>query len=129
MSVPINVIRGRDFLRTSTENVVDLAHSKEILLSILTASVSPPDFDILIDLRRFQWQLSVTDVFDLANEINKHSELYRDKIAILVLPGTEPDSTELLQVFSRARGLHVKIFTNFEDAIQWFFTPLGLPES
>jgi len=48
MSVPINVIRGRGFLRTSTENVVDLAHSKEILLSILTESESPPDFGILI---------------------------------------------------------------------------------
>jgi hypothetical protein len=79
-------------------------------------------------LRRSQWQLSVTDVIGLAKEINKHSELCRDMIAILVLPGTAPDSTELLQVFSRVRGLHVKIFTNFEDAIQWFFTSLGLSE-
>ena len=48
MSVPINVILGREFLRTSTENVVDLAHSKEMLLSILSENVSPPDFGILI---------------------------------------------------------------------------------
>ena len=120
--------RGRDFLQTTPEGVVDLTHSKEILLKILQQTVSPPDYDILVDLRRSQWQLSVADVYDLANEINKNSELYRDKIAVLVLPGTNPDATELFQVFSNARGLNVKVFTNFEDAIQWFFIPIGISE-
>lgn len=125
MPAEIKVIRGRDFLQTTPEGQVDLKQSKAILLEIVEQSVSPPDFDILIDLRRSQWRLSVFDVFDLAQEIDRHHDLYRDKIAILVLPGTDPDSTELLQVFSRARGLHVRVFTNFEDAVQWFFTPFG----
>lgn len=66
------------------------------------------------------------DVYELTTELHKYSDLYRDKIGVLVLPGTDPDVTELLQVFSQARGLHIRVFTNFEDAIQWFFVPLGL---
>ena len=125
MPATLKIIRGRDFLCTTPEGDIDLTSSKEILLKILHESVSPPDYDILVDLRRSQWRLSVTDVYEFANEMNKHHELFRDKLAVLVLPGTDPDATELLQVFSRARGLHVKVFTNFEDAIQWFFVPIG----
>ena len=124
MPASINIIRGRDFLQSTAEDVIDLEHSKEILLKVLQETVSPPDFDILIDLRRSQWRLSVSDVYNLARELSQHSDLYRDKIAILVLPGTDPDSTELLQVFSMASGLHVRVFTNYEDAVQWFFVPI-----
>ena len=121
MPAAIQVIRGRDFLKTSTTGAINLGRSKKLLLRLLKETVSPPDYDILIDLRRSQWQLSVSDVYELANELNQHSDLYRDKIAVLVLPGTDPDATELLQVFSDARQLNVKVFTNFEDAVQWFF--------
>ena len=123
MPATVNIIRGRDFLQTTTEGDIDLQHSKQILIELLKHTVSPPDFDILIDLRRSQWKLNVMDVYEIANELNKSNELWKDKIGVLVLPGTDPDSTELLQVFTRARNLQVKVFTNYEDAIQWFFEP------
>jgi len=125
MPAAINILRGRDFLQATAEGVIDLNHSKAILIQILQECVSPPDYDILIDLRRTQWQLSVSDVYELADELNRYSELYRDKIGILVQEGANPDATELLQVFSQAHSLNVKVFTNYEDAIQWFFKPIG----
>jgi hypothetical protein len=122
MPATMTIIRGRDFLQTTPEGELDLESSMVLLEAVAVARTPPKDFDILLDLRRVQWRLGTLDIYELAANLASHSELRRTKIAVLVLPGPDFDNALFFETCSVNRGMTVDAFTNFEDAIQWFFT-------
>ena len=121
MPANIKLIRGRDFLQSAPQGEIDLKKSKEILIEIASTSKSPPDYNILIDMRRMQWMLTTSDIFFLASELARSEEHLKDKIALLVLPGTDFDKAEFFELCASNRGLTVEVFSNYEDAMQWFY--------
>jgi len=40
---------------------------------------------------------------------------------VLILPGLDFDKAEFFELCSKNRGYNVDVFTNYEDAIQWFY--------
>ena len=107
-----------------------MAASREMLAAILAAQEPEMSFDILLDLRRAQWQLSTAEIYGFAARLAELSTLRSAKIAILILPGTRVREARFLETCSVNRGLMVDTFSNYEDAIHWFFTTEGpvLPE-
>lgn len=121
MAAKLKIIRARDFMQSTQEGEVDFERSKKILVEVARAKRPPADFDVLIDLRRAQWRLSTTDIYCLAEELSSHGDAFRSKLAILVLPGDTFDQAEFFELCAKNRGFPVDTFTNYEDAILWFF--------
>jgi len=122
MPAKVKIIRAKDFLQVTEDGVVDFESSKKMLTDVAKAKRPPADFDVLIDLRRAQWRLNTADIYYLASALAEIPDAYRSKIAVLVLPGADFKQAEFLEICSKNRGLTVEAFTNFEDAIQWFFS-------
>lgn len=122
MPAKMKIIRGRDFLQTNPNGDLDLRESVQMLKKVASVRRPPADFHILIDLRRVQWRLNTVEIYRLAESLAEHSDLRSSKIAILALPGADFDHAQFFETCSLNRGCNVDAFTNFEDAIQWFFT-------
>lgn len=121
MSTKIKLIRSVEYLQTSPKGEINFDQSKKMLAKLAKAKRPPADFDILLDFRRAQWILSTADIYYLAAELGKHNHTYRDKVAILVLPGLNFDNSEFFRLCAQNRGFNVETFTNYEEAVQWFF--------
>ena len=121
MPTKIKLIRAIEYLQTSPEGEVDFEKTKQILIDIAAAKKNPADYDVLLDFRRVQLKLATTDIYYLAAELAKHNNTFRDKVAVLVLPGANFEKSEFFELCSRNRGFLVDCFTNYEDAVQWFF--------
>ena len=121
MPAKVKVVRAKDFLQTTPEGDIDFEASREILRDVAAARRPPADYHVLLDLRRAQWLLNSIDIYHLAVALAKHKDLRTSKIAILALPGASFDHAQFFETCSVNRGMNVDAFTNFEDAIQWFF--------
>ncbi|HMA76983.1 MAG TPA: hypothetical protein VKO43_06725 [Candidatus Krumholzibacteriaceae bacterium] len=121
MSPKIKLIRSVEYLHSSPEGEIDMEKSKQFLAELAKAKRPPADYDIILDLRRAQVKLSTTDIWYLAAELMKYKNTFRDKLALLVLPGLDFDRAEFFELCSKNRGYNVDVFTNYENAIQWFY--------
>lgn len=120
MTTKIKLIRSVEYLHTSPKGEINFQKSKKMLAELAMAKRPPADFDILLDFRRAQLNLSTADIYYLAAELANHNHTYRDKVAILVLPGLDFDNSEFFELCAQNRGFNVETFTNYEDAVQWF---------
>ena len=121
MPPKIKLIRSVEYLNISPEGDIDLEKSKQLLAELAKAKRPPADYDIILDFRRAQVKLSTTDIWYLAAELVKYENTFRDKVAVLILPGLDFDKAEFFELCSKNRGYNVDVFTNYEDAIQWFY--------
>jgi hypothetical protein len=121
MPVKLKIIRAHDFLVMSADGEYDFDAAKRILVEIALAKHSPPDFEVLLDLRHAMFNLSTTDIYYLAAELVAHHEAFREKLAILVRPGISFDQAEFFETCAHNRGFNVDAFCDFEDAINWLF--------
>ena len=121
MTIKIKIIRSVDYLSVTDDGVVEFEESKKKLLEIAGVKRPPADYDILMDFRRTQWVLSTEEIYSLTYVLIKDQDSYRDKIALLVLPGVNFDKAYFQELCSRNKGVAVHTFTNYEDAIQWFY--------
>lgn len=122
MATKIKIVTARDFLEVTPEGIIDITTSKQLLVDIAKAEYHPVDYDLLIDFRDTQWQMSSVDVYKLASELCQHGDTFRRKVAVLVLPGVNFDSATFLETCSHNRGFFVDAFTDFETAIRWFLS-------
>jgi hypothetical protein len=121
VATQIKIIRSVDYLSVTEEGEVDFEESKRNLYSLAEPKRPPADCEILMDFRRTQWILSTEDIYQLARVVIEYPDSFRDKIAILVLPGVNFDRNEFQGLCAAHKGITVGTFTNYEDAIQWFY--------
>ena len=121
MDIKIKIIRSIDYLSVTDDGSVDFEESKKRLYEIAGVKRPPADFDILLDFRRTQWVLSTEEIFSLAQVLINDPDSHRDKIALLVLPGVNFNKPEFKELCSLSKGVDVQTFTNYEDAIHWFY--------
>ena len=121
MDVKIKIIRSIDYLSVADDGSVEFEESKNKLHEIAGVKRPPADYDILLDFRRTQWVLSTEDIFSLAYVLISDMYSHRDKIALLVLPGVNFNKAYFIELCSRSKGIDVQTFTNYEDAIHWFY--------
>jgi hypothetical protein len=121
MSAKIKLIRAIEYLQTSPEGEINFEQSKQLLTELAKAKNAPADYDVLLDFRRVQLNLSTPEIYFLAAELEKHDHTFHSKVAVLVLPGANFNEVEFLKLCSQNRGFMIKNFTNYEDAVQWFY--------
>jgi len=128
VAAKIKVITGTDFLEVTAEGVINLTTSRQLLVDIAKAEQLPVDYELLIDFRDTQNQLSILDVYQLAAELAQHGDTFRRKAALLVLPGINFDRASFFETCSHNRGFAVHSFTDYEKAMRWLLSAEDLPD-
>ena len=123
MATKIKIVTTKDFLEVTPDGLINIATSSQLLVDIARAEHHPVDYDLLIDFRDTEWDMTTTDLYQLARELTLHGNTFRRKVAVLVLPGVDFDSASFLETCSHNRGFQVNAFTDFESAIRWFLSP------
>ena len=120
MAAKIKIIRSLDYLDISDGGVVNFPESRKNLKD-LAGKDSPADCDVLLDFRRTQWILSTEEIFNLVEVYLEDRNTFKEKLALLLLPGVNFDREEFNDLCSGYQDVPVRTFSNYEDAIQWFY--------
>jgi DNA polymerase III delta prime subunit len=120
MALKLHIIHAKDFVRMTPEDELDFEKSREMLVKAVLSEEMSYELDVLVDFRQVKGKLSTTDIWYLAEELSKHENAFREKIAVLVNPD-KFDKARFFELCSLNRGIEVKAFSSYEDAINWFF--------
>jgi hypothetical protein len=129
MATKIKLITTGDFLEVTTEGIINLTTSRQLLVDIAKADHPPADYELLVDFRDTQSQLSVTDVYQLAAELCQHGDTFRRKVALLVVPGINFEQAHFFETCSHNRGFSINAFTDYEKAMRWVLSAEDLPNN
>ena len=129
MATKIKIVTARDFLEVTPDGIIDITTSRKLLADIAKAEYDTVDYELLIDFRDTQFQLSVTDVYKLAGELGKHGDTFRGKVALLVLPGVDFKQAHFFETCSQNRGFLINAFTDYENAVRWILNAEDLPDN
>ena len=114
----LRVIHARDFIKASLDGELDLAKSKDLLIEIASASAGLADFEVLVDVRKAQMQLSFSDMWFLAEALAHYRAAFSGKTAVLC-PVEGFDQARFFEQCARHKQFKLRAFTSFEDAIDW----------
>lgn len=123
MPLDLKVFRIQEFLRTNPSEGFDLNKSKELLADIATAASDAGDVDLLIDIRELHSLMMVVDIYELAAELGRFRDAFKNKVAILDVLDEKFDQAEFFEICARNWGFQVRVFTDFEAAIEWLHPP------
>jgi hypothetical protein len=118
MPTDIRIIHTHDFIKATPDGHLDFERAKEVLLEIASASSALADYEIILDTRKAQARISVSDLWHLALELENLRKAFFRKTAVLC-PLEEFDSAEFFALCAQNRGYQIRAFTSFEDAIEW----------
>ena len=118
MPTDIRIIHAHDFIKATPEGHLDLEESKRLLILIVSASAALDDHEIILDTRQSQSEMSVSDLWHLAAELEKFRGASSRKTAILC-PLERFDHAGFFALCAQNRGFQVSAFTSFADAYEW----------
>ena len=118
MPTDIKVIHARDFIKATPEGHFDFKKSKQVLIEIASVSASCDNCEIILDTRKAEIKVSVTDLWHLAAELSNYRKEFSQNIAVLC-PLEGFDNAEFFSLCAQNRGFKVSAFTSFDDAIEW----------
>jgi hypothetical protein len=118
MATNIRIIHTADFIIATPEGKLDLQESKKYLIEIASASATLEDYEVIVDTRKTQVAMSISDLWYLAAELVNFRKNFSRKTAVLC-PLEEFDQAGFFALCAQNRGFHVQAFTSFEDAIEW----------
>jgi hypothetical protein len=118
MATNIRIIHAHDFVRATPEGELDFETSKKLLIEIASATAHLVDYEILLDTRKAEVRLSITELWYLATELSNLRKAFSRKTAVLC-PVEEFDKAAFFSLCAENQGFRIKAFTSFEDAIDW----------
>ena len=118
MPVNVKVINTKDFIKTTATGILDFAASKQAILEIASQIKQPGEYEVLIDTREAEIMLSMVDLYELGEALANHPSLRHSKISLLT-PKSPVDNPGFLELVAQNRGVRIKAFTDFEQAITW----------
>jgi len=121
MATNIKIIRSIDYLYINDDGSIEFEESKQKLSEIANEKCPTIDYEILLDFRRTQWILSTEEIYSLVHVLTGNQDSFRDKVALLLLPGVNFDKEVFQELCSEQEAGTVHTFTNYEDAIHWFY--------
>lgn len=121
MSCSLTLYKPSEFIRRTASGTLDMAKSLEAVHALAEAAGFHQESHILIDVRQTESTISYLDQMKLAMEFGNYRHLFHNKIAMLI-PGTAEriEKANLMQRCMAAEGFEVKVFLEFEHAIEWF---------
>jgi hypothetical protein len=129
MATKIKIITAKDFLEVTADGIINFATSRQLLVEVAQAEPHPVDYELLVDFRDSQADLSISDLYQLARELIEHGDSFRRKVALLVRPGVSFDHAKFFETCSRNRGFSVNAFEDYEHAIRWILSADDPPYS
>ena len=123
MTTKINIVTARDFIEITTHGIINLTTSRKLLADIAQAEHQHEYYELLVDFRDTQSELSTVDVYELAAELIQHGDTFRRKVALVVTPGRNYDHASFFETCSHNRGFLVNAYTEYEEALRWILTP------
>jgi len=118
MPANIRFIHAKEYIKATAEGQIDLEAARELLLEIASASGPSVNYEVFLDVRKTQPELSIADLWYLAAELSNFSGGPPRKTALLC-PLEQFDYAGFFALCARNRGLHLGAFTSFEAAIEW----------
>jgi len=118
MSTDIRIIHAHDFIKATPEGQLDFDTSKKGLVKIASVSATLGDYEIILDTRKAQIEMSVTDLWYLATELSKLGEAFSRRTAVLC-PLDRFDQAGFFALCAQNIGFQVRAFTSFEEAVEW----------
>ena len=122
MPTKLIIIHAKDFITATAQGTLAFDESKKALVDVATAAGSLTNYEILLDTRKARSRLSTVDLWDLAAELAVLGAAFGHKTAVLC-PPERFDDTEFFALCAERRGLQVRGFTSFEDAMAWLTEP------
>lgn len=118
MPTDIRVIHASDFIIATPQGKLDFERAKKLLVDIMSASAPLVDYEIIVDTRHAQSELTALDLWQLVIEIFNFRLPLARKTAVLC-PTERFDKAEFFALCAKNRGFLVMPFISFEDAIEW----------
>ena len=126
MTTNLRIIRVGDFVNATPQGSLDFEKAKQAIREASRVSGAFVDYDLLIDTRGSESDLSVADIWYLAKElaslVHANTRGFRAKIPVLC-PTKEFDHAKFFELCSQNRGLNVRAYTSFEDLFDWLSQP------
>ena len=121
MPANIRIIHAHDFIKADPEGKLDLKESKKLLVEVAAVAAPLVDYDIVLDTRKMQSELSITDLWYLAAEIsdNFRKAFSRSLKTAVLCPTERFDNAGFFALCAQNRGLQISAFTSFADAYEW----------
>ncbi len=131
MPVDVRIIKIRDYVHLTPKGEEDLAHLKQVLSDAATIPGIFTDFNLLIDSRGLETNLSVFQLWELAQHLatiihKGSSKGFPAKIAVLC-PLERFDLAEFFSLCAQNRGLRMRPFTAIEDLFSWM-SEVSIPD-
>jgi hypothetical protein len=118
MPTQVKVIHARDFVRATAEGVLDLEESGRLLVELFTAGAHLDNFDVILDTRKAQSELSAADLWSLAVRLANYRRILGGRTVVLC-PTERFERATFFASCAENRGLDIRPFTSFEDAMEW----------
>jgi hypothetical protein len=118
MSTDIRIIHAQDFIKATPEGQLDFEASKQLCAKVASISASSDIYRLIVDIRKAQVKMSVTDLWYLATELSKQGGNFSRRTAVLC-PHDQFDQAGFFALCAQNIGHQVRAFTSFEEAIEW----------
>ena len=123
MPMNLQIIHARDFVRTTSTGQLDWEKSKELFAATAKVAARLEKCEILLDLRQVESStLTDTQVWHLVQLLYDYDPVFREKTALLIPPDAPGDRARFFQLCAINRGFHVKVFNDFEQAVNWLMS-------
>ena len=129
MATKIKIIPANDFMEVTPDGLINVTTSRKLLVDIAKSEQPPADYELLVDFRNTQSNLSPDDVIQLASEVFLHGDAFRKKVALLVLPGANLNRARLFEICTGRLGFSINAFTDYENAMRWLLSEEDLPDN
>ena len=127
MATKIKLITAKDFFEFTPGGSIDLNIGRHLLLAAARSEPPSADYELLVDFRDTPAPLSLFEVTELAAELCRRGDTFRQKVALLVLPGVSFDQASFFETYSLSHGFSVNAFTDCETALRWMRLPEEAP--
>ena len=118
MATDVRIVHSHDVVRSMADGKLDLGTSRSLLAKVAAAGEELDDFDVIFDARRAESAMTVGELWDLAYHLADLDVMRGRKITVLP-PEQDFDRANFFARFSRTRGMRVRSFASFEEAVNW----------
>jgi hypothetical protein len=121
----VRIVTCRDFVSAKPEGVLNLEESEQLLRDVVTTSdPAETELDILVDTRDAESVLSATDLWYLADRLQRHPKTFTGRTAILC-PAERFDHAAFFALCAENQGIDMRAFTSYEEAMRWLQDACG----
>jgi hypothetical protein len=120
MAFDVRVVTTADFLRTDLKGSLDVERSRRALEEVIRDCAGRDRHHVLIDWRQANGhRLSISDLFELAADLEVPDSTSDQKIASLHPSAEELNLGRYFEVFAAAHGFEFRPFTDPGAALAW----------